>query len=226
MRAKLASEIAQMVRLTARYIASRTPQVLAGVSRTKWKQTSLSGGFLRRLIIAPALLATFVLAAPAQAQVEERGVDQSKARSRSTGPPSGCRRPRPPSRSVGGGGTQAKAGAAAVDLAGGHHALHAGADLDARQGVLHPRRRRLRLLGHRAAERQQERGLDRGPLRQRGPGRLRHQLGVRPRLQGRLGAARRLRGRRTCSPAGAGPTPATSATTSAPPSSRRRAGRR
>ena len=32
--------------------------------------------------------------------------------------------------------------------------------------------------------------MDRGPLRQRRPGRLRHQLGVRARLQGRLGAAR------------------------------------
>jgi hypothetical protein len=36
---------------------------------------------LRRLIIAPALLATFVLAGPAQAQVRERGTDSAAARS-------------------------------------------------------------------------------------------------------------------------------------------------
>ena len=80
-------------------------------------------------------------------------------------------------------------------------------------------RRRLRLLRHRAAERQQVRGLDRGPLRQRGPGRVRHQLVFVPAYKD--GAAPRHVAENLLPPR-AGATRATSATTSARRLSRRR----
>ena len=51
-----------------------------------------------------------------------------------------------PAEQVVGGRCAGQGRAAAVDLTGGHDAVHAAADLHARQGVLHARRQRLRLL--------------------------------------------------------------------------------
>jgi hypothetical protein len=54
-------------------VTSRT----AGVLRGLWEKTSLTGGILRRLITAPALLACLVLASTAEARVEQQSVSQS-----------------------------------------------------------------------------------------------------------------------------------------------------
>ena len=50
-----------------------------------------------------------------------------------------------------------------------------------RQGLLHHRQLQLRVLRHRDEQLQRRRGHHRGPLRQRGPGDVRHQLRVRAR---------------------------------------------
>ena len=73
------------------------------------------------------------------------------------------------------------------------HPLRAGdVQPGARQGLLLGRPDQLRLLRHRADERQRERRLDGRALRQPGAGRVLHQLGVRPGLQGRCRAVRHL----------------------------------
>ena len=184
----------------SRYGVPIVTRPVAGVSRLRGKTDVPFGRHICDVsLLAPALLAaTFVLAAPAQAQVMERGTvcPRSAPTWRTTGRRSACATPsRPSASSTPTARSRSPRPRAAVDLTGGHHAVHECADAHARQGVLHARRVGLRVFGHGAAELEQERGLDGGPLRQRGPGRLRHQLGVRPRLQGRLRAARRLRGR-------------------------------
>ena len=98
--------------------------------------------------------------------------------------------------------------------------------LHARQGVLHARRQRLRLLGHRAAERQQERGLDRRATASTRARATSPPTGSScpPTRTGRRRSA--STSPRTCSRRRRGRTAATSATTSARPWSARRAGPR
>ncbi len=47
------------------------------MSKLEWGTDVPSGGILRRLITAPALLATLVLAGPADAKVEHKAVTKS-----------------------------------------------------------------------------------------------------------------------------------------------------
>src|SRR5215218_7992696 len=100
-----------MVRLTARYIASaNATDVLAGVSGHRGKRRTVWEANLRRLITAPALvLATFVFASSAQAQVEQRGVEQSRASVEDYWTSDRMQAATPAEKVLGGDGVQAKA---------------------------------------------------------------------------------------------------------------------
>ena len=150
---------------------------------------------MRRLITAPALLACFVLSGTAEARVEQQAVSQSA----SAVPgllDAGAHGGRQPAEQQFE-GAQAKAAPAALPwtseeittpytqqptsthgkvfftLGGNDYVCSGTALLSGNKSVVWT-------AGHCVNE---------------GPGRLRHQLAVRPRLQGRLGADGRLRGR-------------------------------
>ena len=180
---------------------------MAGVSRNQLVEIDVPFGRhnLRRLIMAPALLATLALAGPAEARVEQKTVSESASSIKSYWTADRMRAAKPAEQQFGGALPRAPKPAALpwtseeittpytqaptsthgkvfFTLGGNDYVCSGTALLSGNKSVV----------------------WTAGPLRQRGPGRLRHQLAVRPRLQGRLGAARRLRRRGSVRAVGVG----------------------
>src|SRR4051794_7302257 len=111
MRAKLASQSSRngAVDRTLHCVRERHRSPGRGVWAS-WKRRPAREANLRRLITAPALvLATFVFASSAQAQVEQRGVEQSRASVEDYWTSDRMQAATPAEKVLGGDGVQAKA---------------------------------------------------------------------------------------------------------------------